>query len=55
MSAVNARVTQTLFALLTAGLLATACSSEPMGLSQGAGSSVTQSDSTRPSFGWHGP
>jgi hypothetical protein len=58
MSAVNAKVTQALFAILTAGLLATACSSEATGPSQGGaphgGFSSAQSDSTRPSFGWHG-
>jgi hypothetical protein len=58
MSAVNSKVTQALFAILTAGLLATACSSEATGPSQGGGfrdgSLSAQSDSTRPSFGWHG-
>ena len=58
MSAVNSKLTQALFAILTAGLLATACSSEATGPSQGAapsgGSPSAQSDSTRPSFGWRG-
>jgi hypothetical protein len=56
MSAVNSKVTRPLFAILVAGLLAAACSSEATGPSQGGvtGYSSVQSDSTRPSFGWHG-
>ncbi len=56
MSAINSKLTQALFAILTAGLLVTACSSEATGPSQGSGSSggspSAQSDSTRPSFGY---
>jgi outer membrane murein-binding lipoprotein Lpp len=54
MSTVNSKVTMPLFAVLVAGFLAAACSSEATGPSQGGGSSSVQSDSTRPSFGWHG-
>jgi hypothetical protein len=58
MSAMNSKGGRALFALLTASLLAMACSSEATGPSQASGSSdgssVVQSDSTRPSFGWRG-
>jgi hypothetical protein len=56
MSAINSKVTRALFAILTAGLLATACSSEATGPSQDGGStggsSLAPTDSIRPSFGW---
>ncbi len=59
MSAVHSRITQALFVALTAGLLATACSSEATSPSEGGGSRdgspSAQSDSTRPSFGRTNP